>query len=307
METFRLRIKPLSAFGSSLLGETLFGQLCWTIRYLQGEKRLEQLLEGYLENRPFAVVSDGFPAGKMPLPHFPGYWWSKSEMDPKRLKKVSWIEIKDMKNPVKQWRNMAASAIDGNGDKKEISPGLQTHNSINRKTSTTGEDQFAPFNMPLTYYSNKVEFDIYVLFDAKRISKEEISEAFEAIGKNGFGRDATTGLGKYEIKSFEPVEVERQAETFMTLNGVCLSGLKLKETRDNFYKVRTHFGRHGGMLAQGKNPFKMPVVTTVAGAVFTPETVPTEAFIGRGIANVSKSDPSTIHQGYAIIVGLKVQ
>jgi CRISPR-associated protein Csm4 len=63
MTPYRIRIQPLSAFGTRPLGDTLFGQLCWAVRNRHGEERLDTLLDGYTQGQPFAVVSDAFPAG----------------------------------------------------------------------------------------------------------------------------------------------------------------------------------------------------------------------------------------------------
>ena len=68
MTALRFTIRPKAPFGSPLLGETLFGQLCWAILRLYGKERLEALLDGYCEGRPFAVVADAFPKGCIPLP-----------------------------------------------------------------------------------------------------------------------------------------------------------------------------------------------------------------------------------------------
>jgi CRISPR-associated protein Csm4 len=73
MPTFRARITPRSAFGTPLLGDTLFGQLCWAIRNRQGEARLTALLEAYTDGHPFLVVSDAMPAGYVPRPSLPGH------------------------------------------------------------------------------------------------------------------------------------------------------------------------------------------------------------------------------------------
>ena len=63
MTALRFTIRPKVPFGSPLLGETLFGQLCWAILRLYGKERLEALLDGYCAGRPFAVVADAFPKG----------------------------------------------------------------------------------------------------------------------------------------------------------------------------------------------------------------------------------------------------
>ncbi len=75
MTTVRLTLQPASAFGTPLLGEILFGQMCWAFVRLYGEERLADLLEGYVDGRPFAVLSDAFPSGHVPLPTLPNYLW----------------------------------------------------------------------------------------------------------------------------------------------------------------------------------------------------------------------------------------
>ena len=63
MQTYRLTLQPLSALGTPLAGDTLFGQLCWTLRHQLGNDTLTSLLEGYTQGQPFAVVSDALPQG----------------------------------------------------------------------------------------------------------------------------------------------------------------------------------------------------------------------------------------------------
>ena len=88
MTTVRLTLQPASAFGTPLLGEILFGQMCWAFVRLYGEERLADLLEGYVDGRPFAVLSDAFPSGHVPLPTLPNYLWQDpASADMKYLKK----------------------------------------------------------------------------------------------------------------------------------------------------------------------------------------------------------------------------
>ena len=71
MQTYCYTLSPLSAFGTPLAGDTLFGQLCWTLRHQLGNARLDELLLGYTRGKPFLVVSDALPAGHVPLPNVP--------------------------------------------------------------------------------------------------------------------------------------------------------------------------------------------------------------------------------------------
>jgi hypothetical protein len=91
MTPYRFRIKPLSAFGTRPLGDTLFGQMCWALRNRHGEARLAELLTGYTEGRPYAVVSDALPAGHWPRPALPGHWYTMDSEDRKAVKQRAWL------------------------------------------------------------------------------------------------------------------------------------------------------------------------------------------------------------------------
>ena len=96
MQTYRFSLRPLSAFGTPLAGDTLFGQLCWTLRRQMGNSRLVELLEGYTNAQPFAVVADALPRGYVPLPNVPSDLWQATESsvsaDRKSLKKRKWLK-----------------------------------------------------------------------------------------------------------------------------------------------------------------------------------------------------------------------
>ena len=110
MKLYRFTLYPKSAMGTPLVGDTLFGQLCWAVRNRFGEARLTVLLEGYREQRPFMVVSDAFPQGFFPLPSLPSSFWKKLKHDRKQLKKAQFIKIDDaQKNNVISWQEYALS------------------------------------------------------------------------------------------------------------------------------------------------------------------------------------------------------
>lgn len=79
MKRLLLKIQPLTAFGSKINGGMLFGQFCCTIKMLCGEKRLQSLLDGYCDNKPFAIFSDALPQGLVPMPTLPFTTWVPAE------------------------------------------------------------------------------------------------------------------------------------------------------------------------------------------------------------------------------------
>ena len=111
MQNIRVTLTPLSAFATSLKGDTLFGQLCWAIRNRLGEERLNQCLEGYTNNQPFAVVSDAFPEGYLPLPKLPSCFYQLPEgEDRKAIKKRAWLPEAELQKPLNEWLCHAVNA-----------------------------------------------------------------------------------------------------------------------------------------------------------------------------------------------------
>lgn len=308
MDTLRLRIQPLSAFGTPPLGDTLFGQLCWTLHNRYGADELREALKGYTEGQPFAVISDALPKDHLPRPHLPLQRFDPLPGDdPKAAKKRHWLPLSALGEPSAQWlRHCRADSEllpgdDGNSPAwQQTHP--QPHNSIDRRSGTTGEG-FAPYSQPQNWYATGVELDIYLLHDPQRISADRLRQLFDDIGAFGFGRDASIGLGKFAIIEQQPLNLPaaQQADACLTLAPSAPQGLGLDPER-SFYQPFTRFGRHGDLGVHRGNPFKTPLLLTRAGAVFVRDPLPTQPFIGQGLGGdgrISRSIEATVHQGYA--------
>ena len=108
MQTYRLTLQPLSALGTPLAGDTLFGQLCWTLRHQLGNDALTALLAGYTQGQPFAVVSDALPQGHLPLPSLPSSaWQAEAGSDRKVLKKKRWLPLSSLREQLPKWQQLA--------------------------------------------------------------------------------------------------------------------------------------------------------------------------------------------------------
>ena len=80
MRLYKTTITPISSFATPLKGDTLFGQICWAIRYIYKEDRLNSLLQNY-DTEPFLIVSDGFASGYLPKPTLPSALLNESLKD----------------------------------------------------------------------------------------------------------------------------------------------------------------------------------------------------------------------------------
>lgn len=311
MQTHRLTLQPLSAFGTPLAGDTLFGQLCWTLRHQLGNARLNELLDGYTQGLPFVVLSDVLPQGYLPLPSLPSRFWANSTVDRKILKKKRWLPLAEIKRPLHEWQTQAhndteaTQAIAGN-DASPVIERAQPHNSINRQTGTTGTGQFAPYSQAQHWFHPAMRFHLYVCLDTVRLSLDELLQALGTLGATGYGRDASIGLGKFAINTDSEAlpTAPGPHNAWLTLGPCAPQGLGFVAER-SYYQPLTRFGRHGDQAVHSGNPFKRPVLLARAGSVFVPETFDAQhSFIGQGLKGVSESQPKTVQQGYAPVLPL---
>lgn len=307
MKHYRITITPQSAFGTPLVGDTLFGQLCWAIRNRFSDEKLTQLLQGYTTQQPFMVISDAFPYGYIPLPHLPSaYWKTENETDRKKLKKKQWVSLNDLARPLAKWQQSAVSSAEifKNGIQQTES---QPHNSINRATGTTGEDGFAPYEMEQIWFNQGVQLDIYLLLDEAKLSKVDFQIVLQDIADFGFGRDVSIGLGKFAIDSIEPHQwhIPANSNSYLALANCAPQNIGLNRDR-TFYQITTRFGRHGDLEGLAGQPFKKPIILTKAGAVLTPTEFSQKNFMGNGLGDISISQENAVHQGYAVVVPLSI-
>lgn len=323
MQTHKIVIRPLSAFGSKPQGDMLFGQLCWAVRNRFGEARLVELLADYTCGKPWLVVSDALPAGHLPRPALPGHWFEPIEgEDRKAAKKRAWLPI-DLANDLhlEQWLRQCLPASEVAGATPHAHP--QPHNAIDRTTGTTGEGQFAPYALERLWYgtpmsddgaacsiASPVRLDVYAVLDETRVTPDELKRLFQDMGDCGFGRDAGVGLGKFETLACEPFDLPQQtgADACLTLAPCAPQGLGFDAAR-SFYQPFTRFGRHGDIGVHLGNPFKTPVLLAQTGAVLALRTEACRPFVGQGLGgdgSLSKTVEGTVHQGYAPVVGVRL-
>lgn len=318
MNLIRLTINPQTAFGTRPMGDTLFGQLCWALRNRYGEDRLIECLQGYTEGRPYAVVSDAFPSGHLPRPTLPNHWFAAVEgAERKAVKKRVWLPRERLSAPVENWLNVCKTSSELPGAAPLVRP--QPHNAINRATGTTGIGPFAPYATSQLWYGSNmpavdgpVSLDIYIVLDEIRLTRDELERLFKDMGDFGFGRDASIGLGKFEVSRIEPDALADQAhaDAWITLAPSAPQGLELDADR-SFYQTFTRFGRHGDIGVHLGNPFKTPVLLAQTGAVLAPREFRPVSFAGQGLGGNGQltkieSLQGTVHQGYAPVVGIRL-
>lgn len=300
MKSLTFTLRPLTPFGTPMAGDTLFGHLCWALALRRGAQHLETLLGGYTDGRPFAVLSDAFPAGLLPRPTLPDSAAGLPQADArqrKALRRRRWLPYALPVPPLPAWLQQATEASLG----REV---VRTQNSINRITGTTGRGPFAPRQVEQFEYAPGTLLEVHVVHDPEQLPLAELDLLLADIGASGFGRDASTGLGKFEVTDCRERPQGSPSAHAMTLAPCAPEPTELAAA-DCWWLPLTRFGRHGGSAALGGSggPFKRPVLLAATGAVLGWREPRSALFHGRGLGGLrqplSGVIPTTVHQGYA--------
>lgn len=334
MKTFIVTIKPESSFGTPLKGDTLFGQFCWQAVHDDSlmSGGFDRWIREYTK-RPFAVFSSAFPViydehGKpviyLPCPSMPTSSANGSRMERvkkrKSDKKKKWVPVpvESMQIDAEQMSALTDEelfdsylATLGATEKrmflflhdkhrKPIIQAPQTHNSINRLTMTTGPG-FDPYVSDNFTYLPGLKLGVIAGIDEDAMDMNALKTGMERIGMFGFGRDASTGLGRFAVTDVAEAGLPpvRQRAAYYTLAPSVPEKGKWKE---HFAMPFTRFGRHGAEMVLSGKPFKNPVVMADEGAVFIPEEdhVPDRPYIGSAVTDLSLAEPGTVAQGYSL-------
>jgi len=331
VKLYAITIKPQSAFGTPLKGDTIFGHFCWQAAnhsdILNGG--LDRWIDRYPEE-PFAVFSSAWPcleendqtlyAIKRPdLPMAMLFPATGAEDGLTRLterkdnKKKKWLLIDqsltinlygdrllDDTALLARYHQHASAPTPRQLDQATqfIVVDRRSHNSINRLTQTTGEG-FAPFTHENFWPLPGSKFTIFCLLDHEATDLERVLQAFDQIGAFGYGRDASSGLGRFSVSGGTelPLPAAPKANACLTL-GPSVPEIGLYQ--QTFFSPFTRFGKHGDRLVLTRNPFKAPIVMADEGAVLIPKSTDTfnKPYLGRAITGISLAEPRTVAQGY---------
>jgi len=342
VKLYEITIKPVSGFGTPLKGDTLFGHFCWQAAYdpkiLNGG--IDKWIACYGE-KPFAVFSTAWPKlcengewfyavkrPDIPLTHIfsDTYKDKRKSMEARKANaRKKWILIPNdlhmdlspdrfksdddiLKIVKREATGEIKKYIRGKSRQKFLEDFNQAHNTINRETSTTGVGMFAPYAQTATFYYPETQLAVFVLVDEEATDIERVFTALARIGQFGYGRDASTGCGRYDMGNIELREIPNidNADACYTL---APSIPKKSIFRQCYFSPFTRFGRHGDILARSSNPFKNPVIMIDEGAVLIPNDISTikTPYFGRPALNVSKVISQAVTQGYTPWLPFKME
>jgi len=316
MRTYKITFEIVSSIRTPLHSDTIFGHICWAIRFLYGENMLSKWLKNYGDSP--TLITNAFPDGLFPRPVTRPLSFQELakifNFDPNnpdleilaKLKKVKKIKLipEDWfwKNRENLSTILLTKMLMENIETKqyESESVLIAHNRYNRFTGKV--DDGGLFEFEETFYKtldgNNLKF--WILINTDTLSTSMLKEIMDYISLNGFGADKSIGKGALKIISVEehtlPVYVK--ANAFMSLSNFIPAK---KEEINGYYNILIKFGKLGGLYASGYNPFKKPIIMLEAGAVILDSQIDSDKYYGKLQKNVH-TDSAIKHYGYAFSI-----
>ena len=304
-----LEWRPESAFGSPLVGTQCFGLLCAQLAAAD-TPWLQHLLEGYLAGEPFLVVGDPRPRDHLPRPTWPLHRFTPvAGLQPKQIKALHWVPWTETLQglPLRDWLAACVSdAAVAQALGHEVAPGWSACVEHTRSVRARDGGLHAVAEW---HYRAEPRWVLDLVYDARRLSADDLVAAFRALGARGYGAGASRGLGKFTVAGHRELAPPRPAGRDVRLAlGACVPWSDA--VADTWYRSVVYQGRRGAPT-QGfidwYQLIKAPVQLARSGAVVAQPHVPPGCgrsawWMGLGIGGhglLSPVDHDGVMQGYA--------
>ncbi len=231
MELYKVNITPLSLFKDYPSSYTIFGAISWGYSLLYGEEKLKSVLNQFSNNNPPFLLSSIFPKKEnkyyFPKPNLEAKREEKSEIDYKKLKKISYVDFEILKKVLDgqiknelQLNKEFDKKIENEDKVYLYSKDSIPHASIDRLYSTTEGSGGLFFEEVIALN------EAYFLIAVKDESiKKELKNIFNLLQDIGLGGNRSIGYGKVIFGNFEKFNklenyFNNKTEKFITLSPV---------------------------------------------------------------------------------------
>jgi CRISPR-associated protein Csm4 len=313
MRTYRLTFHLRGPFLTPWQADTLFGHLCWALRWREGPEALADLVARYEAGDPPILLSNGFPGDWLPRPVFPlrlGRAGSRAELKRQILDRESggqrdWLALDEFN----AWR-LLPNVVQPVALAAPVDARSRTlfKNKINRRTGTTaaatGEDLPEGEGNLFAVEERFARADRLSVYARIADDWADMARTLLAdVARTGFGRKKSSGYGQFDfdpgvdLKPFDGFDPLPGANGFVSLSNWVPAH---DDPTDGYYGVQVKYGRLGEVYAvqgEAKSPFKQPLVMLRAGSCFRVEQP--KPFYGRLVRNVHHQDPAIVQYGLA--------
>jgi len=304
MEWYVARLKAESWMASAWQSDTIWGHLCWGLRYTDGEDALLKFIDAYEQGAPPILVSNGFPDGLLPRPIVP------DTMPDKHLglteQRQEFRNRKTAKGTKLLTTEEFARAIRG----EQLIPSPREHvettmvtlkNQINRLTSTTGAEGAGQLFSFEQYWWASISIYLKVVNEFV----DRARELFQYLARSGYGKRKSVGYGQVRLVAFESFSgfpSPANANGFVSLSNFVPA---VQDPTSGYWEVLVKYGKLGEEFATAGDPFKKPLIMLTAGSCF--HDSPCREYYGRLVRGLSPVHTDKVVQyGFALPVPMKL-
>ena len=275
IKTYKLKLK--SFFLSELHSDTLWGHICWGIKFLYGEEKLEEFLEIYKnaekeEDFPF-IFSSIFPFEKLPIPAIPmqnntGVKKQADYADLKKAKKIKYLDKEVCSGSYRKFFLSNDLLALMQTQIKDFYTDETLHNVVSRESGTTEDDGLFVREKK---FANSNDYWFFVKIGNDDVEKwsEILKSCLDFFNKRGIGADTSVGGGQVEIEehNFNLNELfdTKNPDSYISFSH-CISSKAL------YYNTITKYGKIYMKLESADEPFKQPIILMEPGAVLQKES-----------------------------------
>jgi len=330
---YRYKIIPRAPLITPLMSDTFFGHFCWALWYQRGDEYLTHFLDSYGKGKPAPVLfSSAFVSGHLPRPALPSLGWHQikefvsthfrggkkdlfqgfsriKSWNKRRLISVhQWLQLKEDYSEEQLYE--AFLSEEGIVDERISELEIAMSNMIDRVSGTVTQEGGGLFAREKIWYHKGIDLDVYVEVNQAEI--EDIVTWFltDHLHESGFGADKSIGMGSLSISQDDSFDPDQFAvpEPNARLS-LAMSSFPGMESYDASYRLKTKFGKLGGMFASSSptggnpKPFKKPILMYEPGAVF----FCSNSLNDRSLLNNVHSDDRIRHCGIPITFPFKLR
>ncbi|MFC1968565.1 hypothetical protein ACFLVX_04170 [Chloroflexota bacterium] len=298
MKLYKVTLKLTSPFATDWQADTIWGHLCWALRFTYGEQALADFIARYEGGQPPLLVSNGFPHDLLPRPVLPD---KPSNTRPefiehKKQKNVRWLTPEEFTKML-NGEEPALSQKDGETESVTLK------NQINRLSGTTSSNEAETTGRLFSFIQHHLDtVSIYLKIAEDYVKATE--ELFQNISRSGYGKRKTVGYGQFSIQAFEEYadfKSPQDANGFISLSN-CIPGIN--DPTRGYWEILIKYGKLGEEYAITGNPHKRPLVMFKAGSCFF--DTPCREYYGRLVRGLSQKYPEVVQYGYALPVPIKL-
>jgi len=330
-------LEPQSSFRNNLRSDTLWGLICWGIKTVFSEQKLEEFIDEHKEkpvkiSSAFPYKNDGQKKLFFPRPILQplnlNYFFEskginqKSERakyiaDLKRFKKIKYVEESVFEKFLRGELDETDFFLNKElWDTKEEFYKEEDilHNSIDRLTNTT--PQSTEGNKRASLYSTTERFvekgGLFFLLNGTSEQIELVEAALRFFSHVGFGGDSSIGKGyfKFTIEDFNIFEVDN-ADAFVSLSLFLPTEEELaefkKQTTHLWYELEARKGKFGGQFVKINKFWKESVLMFQEGSVFPKLNSPYYGKVKKVMSKTQNGMFDVFHYGIAFDLPIKLK